>query len=73
MRVVIDGIKYVPAPKDEDALELVSLRQEREDLVKYLRGVCRKHGDNDWPDNLHLLDVLTKHLLDYMDLEEEES
>ena len=28
-----------------------------------LRQVCAKYGDNDWPDNLHLADVIEKHLL----------
>lgn len=27
-----------------------------------LRRVCEDHGDNDWPDELHLADVIEKHL-----------
>lgn len=35
---------------------------EREEIVAVLRGVCRRHGDNEWPDTLHLGDVIEKHL-----------
>lgn len=35
---------------------------EREAAVAQLRQVCADHGDNDWPDNLHLADVIEKHL-----------
>lgn len=27
-----------------------------------LRSVCAEFGDNDWPDELHLADVIEKHL-----------
>lgn len=36
---------------------------ERMDLVASLRRLCGEHGDNDWPDNLHLPDVIEKHLM----------
>jgi len=36
--------------------------QERELAVRALRDVCLKYGDNDWDDNLHLADVIEKHL-----------
>lgn len=36
--------------------------REREAAVAALRRVCRTHGDNDWPENLHLADVIEKHL-----------
>jgi len=35
---------------------------ERERTVSALRTICADHGDNDWPDNLHLADVIEKHL-----------
>jgi hypothetical protein len=37
-------------------------RLERNAAVAMLRQVCDEHGDNDWPDNLHLADVIEKHL-----------
>ena len=35
---------------------------EREAAVAMLRVVCDQHGDNDWPEDLHLADVIEKHL-----------
>jgi hypothetical protein len=35
---------------------------ERERTVAMLRQVCDIHGDNDWPNDLHLADVVEKHL-----------
>ena len=35
---------------------------EREATVAALRELCAEHGDNDWPDDLHLADVINKHL-----------
>lgn len=39
-----------------------SWRVERADIVAMLRQVCEHHGDNDWSDDLHLGDVIEKHL-----------
>ena len=36
---------------------------ERADVVLKLREICEDFGDNDWPSDLHLADVLEKHLL----------
>jgi hypothetical protein len=35
---------------------------EREAAISILRSVCGDHGDNDWSDNLHLADIIDKHL-----------
>lgn len=35
---------------------------EREEVKRRLRDVCSEFGDNDWDDNLHLGDVIDKHL-----------
>lgn len=35
---------------------------EREDVIAMLRVVCDNHGDNDWQNDLHLGDVIDKHL-----------
>lgn len=40
---------------------------ERERAVGMLRQVCEIHGDNDWPDDLHLADVIEKHLWDNLE------
>ena len=35
---------------------------EREQAISALRDICEEHGDNDWPDDLSLADIITKHL-----------
>jgi hypothetical protein len=35
---------------------------EREETVNALRAICHDHGDNDWPPDLSLADVIDKHL-----------
>ena len=35
---------------------------ERFETVLALRRICGEFGDNDWPDTLHLVDVIEKHL-----------
>lgn len=40
---------------------------EREQTVQMLRSACEHHGDNDWPESLHLADVVNKHLLRHLD------
>jgi hypothetical protein len=39
---------------------------EREATIAQLREVCAKYGDNDWPDELKLADVVQKHLANYL-------
>ena len=38
------------------------LEIERAETVSALRRLCEEHGDNDWPDDLHLGDVIEKHV-----------
>jgi hypothetical protein len=45
-----------------DAPDSASLLIEREEAVAALRSLCADFGDNDWPDDLHLADVIEKHL-----------
>lgn len=40
---------------------------ERAATVAALREVCAAFGDNDWPDNLYLPDVLEKHLVRHLE------
>lgn len=35
---------------------------EREETINRLRTICHDFGDNDWPETLHLGDVIEKHL-----------
>jgi predicted secreted protein len=52
----------------EDPLaKAAALIAEREGAVRELRRLCAEHGDNDWPDDLHLVDVIDKHLGRYLE------
>jgi hypothetical protein len=54
----------------EDALAGQTLWvSERVATVAMLRDLCRSRGDNDWPDDLHLADVIEKHLFRHMEAE----
>ncbi len=46
-------------------------RLERADVVAMLRIVCEDFGDNEWEDNLHLADVIDKHLARHLHSDEE--
>lgn len=39
---------------------------ERGEVILKLREVCSDFGDNYWPDDLHLADVVEKHLVRYL-------
>ena len=41
---------------------VASLVAEREAAFAALRSVCEDHGDNEWTADLHLADVIEKHL-----------
>ena len=51
--------------EDSDAAR-VRWVAERADIVAALRRVCADFGDNDWPDDAHLGDVIDKHLHDHL-------
>lgn len=42
--------------------DLIDFADQRCRAVSMLRQVCEAHGDNDWPDDLDLSDVIEKHL-----------
>lgn len=54
-------------PGDELALQIA-----RADTVAALRRLCDDYGDNDWEDDLSLVDVIDKHLEPYLDAEREQ-
>ena len=51
-----------PECKDEPEVKLARLVVEREETIQHLRSLCADFGDNDWPNDLHLADVIDKHL-----------
>jgi hypothetical protein len=56
-RVLSTLLPYLGGERDAEAWRL-----ERADVVQALRSLCADFGDNDWPDDLHLGDVIEKHL-----------
>ncbi len=54
-------------PEKKDKANLIIERQQAVDI---LRQVCEDHGDNEWPDELHLADVIEKHLLRHLENKE---
>ncbi len=49
--------------QDDDLDRLIA---EREEAIAVLRDACTDFGDNDWPDNLHLSDIIDKHLIRHL-------
>jgi hypothetical protein len=51
-----------------DTPEAMSVKwvKEREEAIAILRRLCREHGDNHWEPNLHLADIIDKHLGDHL-------
>jgi hypothetical protein len=63
-----DSFKKIKAEaRANEARELANLIKERYDTINFLRSQCEEYGDLDWPDDLHLIDILDKHLLCYLD------
>lgn len=52
---------------DGDAATCASLSIQIVDAKSMLRNICDDHGDNDWQDDLHLVDILGKHLHDHLE------
>ncbi len=39
---------------------------EREDAIAQLRDLCESFGNNDWPEELYLADIIEKHLAKHL-------
>ena len=46
------------------------LIKERVRAIEALREICGEFGDNDWSDNLHLADIIEKHLRKHLELQD---
>lgn len=55
-------LRELGADRDDPEQELAMRVVERQETVVALRELCEDFGDNDWPDELHLGDVIEKHL-----------
>ena len=47
-------------------LDTVKIIQERQQAIQILRSLCEEFGDNNWDDDLHLSDIIDKHLGKYL-------
>jgi hypothetical protein len=47
---------------DDPQVQLAKWISEREQAIMALREKCEEHGDNEWDDDLHLADIINKHL-----------
>lgn len=57
-RIAQETMRSLPMG-DRDKLALLT---ERQQAIVALRSVCAEFGDNEWPDELHLSDIIEKHL-----------
>jgi predicted secreted protein len=70
-RMLAECIKWLR--EDAEPMTAEQLLLERTEAIAMLRIVCAEHGDNDWPDRLHLADIIDKHLAKHLPQGEEES
>ena len=56
--------------RESAEVRAAALLVERDAVRASLRALCETHGDNDWPDDLHLVDVIEKHLACYLEQDE---
>jgi hypothetical protein len=52
--------------RDTPEFQQARLVAEREEAILALRLICEEHGDNDWLDDLHLADIIAKHLAPHL-------
>ncbi len=50
---------------DDPIAQAAAYLEERTATIAYLRSACADDGDNDWPDDLYIPDIIEKHLIDY--------
>lgn len=68
-RTLIELLHYVMRELRAQEVEIpmgAKWALERHEAIATLRRICADHGDNNWSDNLHLSDVIEKHLGDHL-------
>lgn len=53
----------LPEIENDAVREALAYRDERERAIVALRDLCKYVGDNDWPDELDLADIIEKHIV----------
>ena len=56
--IAAETFRHLPKGDKDKAALLI----ERQGAIVALREVCAAFGDNDWPDELDLADIIEKHL-----------
>ncbi len=62
MGVLIHVLRTLDFDESDMERKHIAWTLERQSIVNQLRRLCEEFGDNDWPDDLHLGDVIEKHL-----------
>jgi hypothetical protein len=57
LRLLEEALLRIDTPQP-----LARLRAERAATIALLRRLCRDYGDNTWPDDLYLPDILDNHI-----------
>lgn len=64
-----DEVDYLLLPKIDHAdIEILSTKwiKEREETITFLKELCAVFGDTDWDAEIHLKDILEKHLAKHL-------
>ena len=70
LRKILEEL-YVSYDGEDDGapanlIAIARMTTEREATISALRTVCESHGDNDWDANLHMVDIINKHLANHL-------
>ena len=60
------ALANLPGEPGDPERMLAARTGELHDVRAQLRKLCAAFGDNDWPDDLHLGDVIEKHLAPHL-------
>jgi hypothetical protein len=66
LSLLLNDLRGFQEPEDEPLIKLGRMITEREEALQILRRACAEHGDNDWKEDLHLADILDKHLVRHL-------
>ncbi len=61
-RIVVTLMGELGTNTTDPVVALAHAVEERQGAISKLRDLCAQFGDNDWPDELHLEDVIERHL-----------
>jgi hypothetical protein len=71
VRLLADLLRQLGYDLADPEIHRAALIREREETIAQLRDVCEEYGDNEWSEELHLGDVVEKHL--YRHLQQQEA